>query len=163
MITSQSVAPGKSLPQAGERRITGIALRYWYGLRGARDCPAQGELEPTRPHELAPHLFIVTPGAAAESYRILEAGDALATLCRSDPVGRAVNDSLPRLMRERAQAVIWTAMKIRKPLADCGHFCETRDTDMFYRSVYMPLADRNGRLEGLLGAISFKREAALAA
>jgi hypothetical protein len=160
MLSKTATSLDKPAPLPSERRVTGIALRYWYGLRGARDCPARYQLAHAPRPELAPHLFILTPDDRADDYRVSTAGEELAKLCRSDPAGRAIGDSLPRLLRERAQAVIGTAFKIRKPLADCGWLHETRETDMLYRSVYMPLADSEGRFESLLGAISFKRQAA---
>jgi hypothetical protein len=143
---------------ASERRVTGIALKYWYDLRASRERPESSDVAGQPKEELAPHLFIVTPDKDGESYRFAGSCSTLKELCNGDPAGRKVGETLPRMLRDRAESLMATAFKIGKPLADCGHFTEWSGADVFYRSVYMPLADAKGRPASLLGAISFKRQ-----
>jgi hypothetical protein len=160
MLSSTETPAKKMNHAASERRVTAIALQYWYSLRGPRECASKSGLVDSPRPTLVPHLFIVTPNGSPDSFHFSSAGEVLANLCRTDPVGRVVGETLPRLFRDRAQSLISTAFQIRKPLADCGRLHEARGTDMLYRSVYMPLADAEGRFESLLGAISFKRQIA---
>jgi len=159
MSDVKSVPARSERHPASERRVTGLALQDWYKSRGKRNFPRRSELGKRMRAQLQPHLFVLTPDENGHPYRVAAAGSELAKLCKRDPVGQVVGDTLPRFLWERAQGLIAAAGQVKKPLADSGRFPERDGTDVVYRSVYMPLADADGGFAGLLGAISFKRQA----
>ncbi|MBT5415453.1 MAG: PAS domain-containing protein [Rhodospirillaceae bacterium] len=140
-----------------ERRATGAALAYWDSLRGERDCPSVEELGIERMPDLNRNAVLIaleadgrTPGMVAYG------GEEVERLCGTRTRGRTVGECLPSGMRDRTTQVLAAAAAVRRPLADSDRFSDAAGDTVLYRSVFMPLADADGRITHLLGAFSFK-------
>jgi hypothetical protein len=140
------------------RRATGKAIQYWDALRGERRYPRRDEVARDALPELEPHLFLVGRDDADRSC-VLDGGAVLRDLCGADPIGHPVREALPAELCRRAGELIETAFQIGRPLADSGSFEDPAGGEVLYRAVFMPLSEDQRRVDGILGAISFKRRA----
>jgi hypothetical protein len=138
-----------------ERRLVGRALAHWDSLRGERRLPSRSQFFDGPIGDDHPNAFVIEVGAHEHDDRIVHAGRALIEALGADPTGQRVIEVLPSAT-ERGLSFCRVAVDLMKPIADVGRFVNRNGSDVFYRSVLLPLSDDQTRVNYVLGAFSYK-------
>ena len=71
------------------------------------------------------------------------------------PVGKKAIEAIPSSV-EKGLSFCRTAARMKKPIADIGHFSNANGSEIWYRSILLPLSSDQVNIDHVLGAFSFK-------
>jgi hypothetical protein len=142
-------------------------LTYWRDLRGDRSYPSPQEVTvAAHGHDpadvdLVTHFFVVDfDGEPMESV-FTSGSSVLDTICGIETAGRRISECLPSALGNSMISFVRAMARARKPIAVSGAFDVEADAKVLYRSIYMPLSVDQAKVEHLLGAFSYKQQAAI--
>jgi hypothetical protein len=138
-----------------ENRLVGRALSHWEEIRGIRNFPSYSDyLEQETPYG-DEHIYVISIGDSELSDEIVAAGKMVEEGFGRSPVGRKAIEVIPSSV-EKGLSFCRTAARMKKPIADIGHFSNANGSEIWYRSILLPLSSDQVNVDHILGAFSFK-------
>ncbi len=137
-----------------ENRLVGRALSHWEDIRGVRNFPSYADyLDQETPYG-DEHIFVISIGDSELSDEIVAAGKKVEEGFGRSPVGRKAIEVIPSSV-EKGLSFCRTAARMKKPIADIGHFSNANGSEIWYRSILLPLSSDQVNVDHILGAFSF--------
>ena len=152
--------PASQLPARSLRKLYG----YWDDLRGTRDGPARGEVDPVDiPREVLPDLLLteVVSSDSGRRYRFRLVGSQVVEQAGRDPSRQFLDEALPIAFgyRDYIIGLYDTIADVRQPIYSRSSyitFDTSRHPERGTHRLMLPLLDDNGRLTHVLAAQAFQ-------
>ncbi len=138
------------------RRAVDEALAYWEWLKGPRDFPSAGEIDPMRIPGIWRYAFVVDLAEAIPDSVVSRTGSKLREFCGGNPRGKRIADCLPPEIRAHMVALIEMATNTKHPAMESGTAGEAET--LAYRLAVMPLSDDGTRIDRMLGILNFTQK-----
>ncbi|NQU69820.1 MAG: hypothetical protein HQ514_04685 [Rhodospirillales bacterium] len=138
-----------------ENRMVGRALSHWDDLRGDRNFPTYEDYSAQETPYGDEHVFVISIRDSELSDEIVAAGQKVEEGFGRSPVGLKAIEAIPSSI-EKGLSFCRTAARMKKPIADVGHFSNANGTEICYRSILLPLSSDQINVDHILGAFSFK-------
>ena len=145
---------GETLPDALERRLVLRLLTYWRSLRGERDFPSFGEIDPSKIPNIWPDCLVleVADGKDDPVFRVV--GEGLAPYADGSLVGHRVSDIAQSTLLGAAVSYFDEVLQKGSPVCRGGEFSSNGSTTFLYRSIILPMSDDGETISGLLVALT---------
>ena len=133
----------------------GRALTHWEEIRGDRNFPTIADYQRQETPYGDEHIFIISIGDSELTDEIVAAGQMVEDGLGRCPVGQKAVEIIPSSI-EKGLSFCRTAARMKKPIADIGHFSNANGSEIWYRSILLPLSSDQVNVNHILGAFSFK-------
>lgn len=153
----QADATATDAPQTKriENRLVGHALSHWEEIRGDRNFPSYADYRRREAPYGDEHIYVIAIGDSEFSDEIVAAGQKVEEGFGHNPVGHKAIEVIPSSV-EKGLSFCRTAAMMKKPIADIGHFSNANGSEIWYRSILLPLSSDQINIDHILGAFSFK-------
>jgi hypothetical protein len=138
-----------------ENRLVGRALSHWEEMRGARNFPSYADYREQETPYGDEHIFVIAIGDSELSDEIVAAGQKVSEGFGGSPIGKKAIEAIPSSI-EKGLSFCRTAARMKKPIADIGHFSNANGSEIWYRTILLPLSSDQVNVDHILGAFSFK-------
>ena len=137
------------------RRITEKLLRYWLKLRSDKQFPNESELDIDHLSDIWDSCFLVemrSPGVFRYNYL----GRNLIEAYGGDVTNEEISKKLVSPYTERVAKKFAEVVAARKPIKDDAEFIDSKNLQIKYRQILLPLGDSTGELKYILGGMRWK-------
>ncbi len=139
-----------------ERRITSRLTRYWEQKRGARPFPSESDIDPDDISDFWDHCYLMhTRDISTSDGNYMYLGKAIMRAYQGhlDPDHNpAVLSPNHRALEQHFNAVL----ESKTPIYQEGEFHNADGALVLYRQCMLPLGEKDDRVDGILGCMSFK-------
>ncbi len=144
----------EELPQGIERRLVLRLLAHWRTLCDDREYPSFFEVDPSAIPHMWENCFVLEIFEDGDEPRFRAMGEALAAHVDVSlinlPISMAPEKSLPGV----AISFIDEVLRKGVPISRGDEFFKEDGTQVFYRSILLPISDDGVTISGILGAVN---------